>query len=192
MVYNAMEWMAVLTNLAPIGCHGESCPAQERLRGWLCGNFLFTRRPYADSRVPLTEGRKVHISGRGDVLSSRVPTALGRVLQWPRWLHNGGDGCTGPKVTGETRSTGLMSRRRPTRAWGKHPYLFRGFRRPLSRGATWRLYESGRHSVTELTPAFPHSSRTVLRMATQGGLVEQRRDIIPRRCQRVGVAGIRL
>jgi hypothetical protein len=67
-------------------------PAQERLRGWLCGNFLFGRRPYADSRVQLTEGRKVHSSGRGDVLSSRVPTAPGRVLQCPGWLHSGGDG----------------------------------------------------------------------------------------------------
>jgi hypothetical protein len=56
----------------------------------------------------------------------------------------------------------------------------------------WRRRESGRHSVVELTPAFPHSSRTVLGMAAQRGLVEQRWDMIPRRCQRAGVAGIRL
>jgi hypothetical protein len=56
----------------------------------------------------------------------------------------------------------------------------------------WGSYDSGWHSVTELTRAFPHSSRTVPRMAAQGGLAEQRRDVIPRRCQRVGVAGIRL
>jgi hypothetical protein len=192
MVYSAMEWMAVLANLAPVGRHGESCPrpgAASRVAVW---NILFGRRPYADLRVQLTEGSKVHNSGHGDVLSFWVLTAPGRVLQCPGWLHSGRDGCTWPKVTGETLSTGLMSRRRPARAWGKRPYLFRGFRRPLSRGATWRLYESGRHSVTELTPAFPHSSRTVLRMAAQGGLVEQRRVMIPRRCQRAGVAGIRL
>jgi hypothetical protein len=82
------------------------------------------------------------------------------------------------------RSTSLMSRRRPGRARGRRPYLFRGFRHPLSRGATWRPYGSGRHSVTELTPTFPHNSRTVQGMATQGGLAEQHRDMIPKWCQR--------
>jgi hypothetical protein len=91
-----------------------------------------------------------------------------------------------------TRSTGLTSRRCRERAWGRRPYPFRGFHRPLSRGATWRQYESGWHSATELTPTFPHSSRTVPGMAVQGWLAEQRRDMIPRRCQRVGVARIRL
>jgi hypothetical protein len=56
----------------------------------------------------------------------------------------------------------------------------------------WRPYESGRHSVTELTPALPHSSRTTPRMAAQGGLAEQCRDTIPRWCQGTGVAEIRL
>jgi hypothetical protein len=42
-----------------------------------------------------------------------------------------------------------------------------------------------------MTPAFPHSTRTVSGMATQCGLVEQRQDMIPRQCQRAGVAGIR-
>jgi hypothetical protein len=51
---------------------------------------------------------------------------------------------------------------------------------------------NGRHSVTELTLAFPHISRTVPGMVAQGELVEQRRGMIPRRCQRAGVAGIRL
>jgi hypothetical protein len=78
-------------------------------------------------------GRKVHSSGRGGVLSSRVPTASGMALQCPGWLHSGGDGCTGPEVTGETRSAGLMSRRNPAWARGRCPYPFRGFRRPLSR-----------------------------------------------------------
>jgi hypothetical protein len=51
-------------------------------------------------------------------------------------------------------------------------------------------YKSGWHSVMELTPASLHSPRKVSRMAAQGGLAEQRRDMIPRRCQGAGVAGI--
>jgi hypothetical protein len=43
-----------------------------------------------------------------------------------------------------------------------------------------------------MTPAFLHSTRTALGMAAQCGLVEQRWDMILRRCQRAGVAGIRL
>jgi hypothetical protein len=56
-----------------------ACPvlAQERLRGWLCGNFPFGRRPYADSRVRLTEGREVHSHGHGNFLSPGVPAAPG-------------------------------------------------------------------------------------------------------------------
>jgi hypothetical protein len=84
-VYNAMELTVVLTNVAPVGRRGESWTHQKRLRGWLCGNFPFGRRPYADSRVQLTEGRKVHSSGRGDVFSSRVPTTPGMVLQCSGW-----------------------------------------------------------------------------------------------------------
>jgi hypothetical protein len=56
----------------------------------------------------------------------------------------------------------------------------------------WRPYGSGQHSAMELTPAFPHSSRTVPRMAAQGGLAEQRRDMIHRRCQRADMARIHL
>jgi hypothetical protein len=59
----------------------------------------------------------MHISGRGDVSSSRPPTAPGMVLQCPGWWHSGGDIRTGSEVTEETRSTGLMSRRCPARAW---------------------------------------------------------------------------
>jgi hypothetical protein len=98
-------------------------------------------------------------SERGGVSSSRASTTPGMVLQCPGWWHSGGDGCTGPEVKEETCSTGPTSRRRPAPVRGWRPYLFRGFHRPLSRGATWRPYESGRHSVTELTPAFPHSAK---------------------------------
>jgi hypothetical protein len=131
----------------------------------------------------------MHSSGRGGVSLSWASTVPGMALQCLGWWHSGGDGRTGPKVT---HSTGPTSRRRPERARGRRSYPFQGFHRPLSRGATWWWYGSGRHSVTELTLVFPHSSRTVPGMATQGGLVEQCRDMIPRRCQRAGVAGIRL
>jgi hypothetical protein len=77
------------------------------------------------------------------------------------------------------------------RARGRRPYSFRGFRRPLSRGAACRSYGSGRHSVTELTLASPHSSPAVPGMAARGGLAEQHRDMIPMRYQRAGVARIR-
>jgi hypothetical protein len=43
-----------------------------------------------------------------------------------------------------------------------------------------------------MTLTFSHSTRTALGMAAQCGLVEQRQDLIPRRCQRASTAGIRL
>jgi hypothetical protein len=43
-----------------------------------------------------------------------------------------------------------------------------------------------------MTLAIPHSTCTEPGMAVQCGLVEQRRDLILRRCQKTGVAGIRL
>jgi hypothetical protein len=164
-------------------------PVQKRLRGCWCRSFLFGRRPYVISRVGLTEGWRMHIGRCGGVSSSRAPTVAGMALQCPRRWHSGGDGRIGPEVMKETRSAGLMSRRRPGRARGRWPYPFRGFPRPLSRGATWGRYRSGWYNVLELTPAFPHSSRTALGMAAQRGLVEQRRDTIPRRCQRAGRGG---
>jgi hypothetical protein len=80
-----------------------ACPVsvQERLRGWRCGSFFPGRRPYADLRVRLTGGRKVHNSRRGDVLSSRTPTASGVALQFPGWRRGSGDGRTGPTMTEE-------------------------------------------------------------------------------------------
>jgi hypothetical protein len=133
-----------------------ACPVsiQERLQGWRCGSFSSGRRACVSSRVGLTEGRRSHSGGCGDVLSSRTPTTPGMVLQCPGWWCGSGDGRTGPMVTEETHLTGLTSRRRPVRARDKCPYSFRGFHRPLSRvrraGCT-----SGRHIVTELTLALP-------------------------------------
>jgi hypothetical protein len=135
---------------------------------------------------------RAYSGGDGDVLSSRAPTATGMALQYSGWRHSGGDGRTGPTVTEKTCYTGLTSRCGPMRVRGRRLYPFRGFRRLLLRGAACRPYRSGRHSVTELTLAFPHSSPTAPGMASRGGLAEQRRDMIPRWCQRAGVARIRL
>jgi hypothetical protein len=92
-----------------------ACPvsAQEQLRGWRCRSFPFGRRPYADSRVQLTGGRKVHSSRRGGVLSPCTPTASGMALQCPGWRPGGGDGRTGLMVTEETCLNGPTSRRCP-------------------------------------------------------------------------------
>jgi hypothetical protein len=91
--------------------------------------------------------QKLHNGRRGDVPSAWVPTVLGLSLQCPGWWHSGGDGRTGPEATEKTRSAGLTSRRRPGRARSGWSYHFRGCRRPLSRGAMWMRYGSGRHSV---------------------------------------------
>jgi hypothetical protein len=61
----------------------------------------------------------MHIGGCGGVPSSRAPTVPGMTLQRLGWWHSGGDGHTGPEVTEETHSAGLMSRRRPERARGR-------------------------------------------------------------------------
>jgi hypothetical protein len=70
---------------------------------------------------------------------------------------------------------------------------------PLSRVSLSSIEERDVEEVREweaqcygMTLAFPHSTRTALGMAAQYELVEQRRDLIPRRCQRTSVAGIRL
>jgi hypothetical protein len=133
MVYNVVELMAVLANLVPAVRHGESCSAQDRLRGRLSGDFPFGRRPHADSRVRLTGGRGAHSNRRGGVLSSRTPTTSGMVLQCPGWCLGSGDGRTGLMVMEETRLIGPTSRHRPGRARDRHPSPFRGFYRPLLR-----------------------------------------------------------
>jgi hypothetical protein len=62
------------------------------------------------------EGWRLHSGGRGDVLSSWVPTTPGMVLQCSGRWRSGGCGRTGPMVTEETRLTDPTSRHRPVRA----------------------------------------------------------------------------
>jgi hypothetical protein len=167
------------------------CPisVQERLRGWRCGSFFHGRRPYADSRVRLTGGRKAHNSRRGGVLSSRTPTTSGMVLQRLGWRRAGGDGCTGPMVMEETCLTGPMSRHRLGRARDMCPSSFEGSA-VLFRGCgAWAVQEW----VTQCQGAdtgLTAQCRTVVGMASPGGLAEHHRDMIPRRVR--GVARIRL
>jgi hypothetical protein len=102
-----------------VGRRGKPCSRPGAASRVAVCELPFGRRPYAGSRVQLTEGRRMHISGRGDVLSSRVPTAPGMVLQRPGWRHSGGDGCRWLTVMEETRSNGPMSQRRPVWARGR-------------------------------------------------------------------------
>jgi hypothetical protein len=182
------SWWTSWRILLPSGVVASPVPVQERLRAWLCENSLFGRHPYADSRVQLTEGWRTHSSGRGDVLSFRAPTAPGMALQCPGWQHN----------DGEDRTRLRWRRRRAPLVWchdvvqcGRgvgvctslkcSAVLLRGVRR------------GGRTGVGGTASRSWHwPSRTVPRMTAHGGLAEQRRDVIPRRCQRAGVEGIRL
>jgi hypothetical protein len=90
----------------------------------------------------------------------------------------------------ETRPAGLTSRHSHGQAWNRRPS-------PLSRvppssfeGMARRPYESGRHSVAELTPASPHSIVQWRGWPHRGELAEQRRGVIPRRVR--GAAWVRL
>jgi hypothetical protein len=96
------------------------------------------------------EGWRSHNGGRGDVLSSCTPTTPGVVLQCPGFPHRAdGDGGDAHHWFDDTASS---------RAGARQVSV------PLSRvppssfdGAACGPYESGRHSVTELTLALPHS-----------------------------------
>jgi hypothetical protein len=68
-------------------CQGESS-LPERLRGWWRRGCSASRRPRADSRVPLTGGRTKHSGGRGDVLSPCALTTSGMSLQCPEWRYS--------------------------------------------------------------------------------------------------------
>jgi hypothetical protein len=92
----------------------------------------------------------------------------------------------------EAHSTGLTSRRCPARVWEKCLYLFRGFCVLLQGCGTSVVREQAAqcHGVdTGLTA----QRRTVAGVAAQDRRsTKQRWGWIPRRCQRAGVARIRL
>jgi hypothetical protein len=70
MAHSVVELMVVLTNLTPFGCRGESCACPGVASRVAVGASRFGHCPYTDSRVQLTECRRMHNSGCGDVLSS--------------------------------------------------------------------------------------------------------------------------
>jgi hypothetical protein len=183
------------------GRHGESCfwqsitacPVfvQEGLRGWWCASFSSSRHARVISRVGLTEGRRSHSGGRGGVLSSRTPTAPGMVLSCPGSRHRSGDGRRGPIAMEETRLAALTSRRRLV---GRETGV-----RPLCMGSAILLRGCGAWAVREwiaqchgADTGLTAQCRIVAGMASPGGLVKQHRDMIPKRCQRDGMAWIRL
>jgi hypothetical protein len=149
MVHSAGDLTTALANLAPGGRRGGSCARPGAASRVVAPESLFEHRPYTNSRAWLMGDQKLHSGKRGDVPSAWVPTVPGTTLQCPGWWHSGRDGRTVPEVTEKTRSASFTSRRRPGRARSWWPYPFRGCHRPLSRGAMWRRYGSGRHSVTE-------------------------------------------
>jgi hypothetical protein len=96
MVYSAMEWVAVLANLASGGASRRVlCLPRSGFEGSGIGSFLFGHHLYIDSRVMLTEVGKSHSNGRGDVQSICDPIVRGMALQCLGWRHSGGDGRTG-------------------------------------------------------------------------------------------------
>jgi hypothetical protein len=149
MVYNVMELTTVMANLTSSGRRGGSCACPGAASRGVASEYSFDYRSYTSSRAWLTEDRKLHSSRRGDVLSTRVPTAFGMTLQCLGWRHNGRDARTGPEVTEKMHLTGFTSRCCFVRARSWWSYLFRGCRRPLSRDTTWRKYENRWHSVTK-------------------------------------------
>jgi hypothetical protein len=62
-----MELTVVLTNLASGGHRGESCARPGAALRVEALELLFGLRPYAGSRAGLTEDRRPHNGGRGDV-----------------------------------------------------------------------------------------------------------------------------
>jgi hypothetical protein len=89
-------------------------------------------------------------------LSSWVPAAPGMAAQGRGWLHSGGDGRTGPEMTGETGSAGnvtVLSRV----GMGQVSVPFSRVLPSSFKGVARRPYGGGWHSVTELTLALSHS-----------------------------------
>jgi hypothetical protein len=152
MAHSACDSMSVLANLVPGMCRGGSCSCLGAASRVAALGFLSDLHPYTGSRLWQTGDRKLHNGMRGDVSSAWVPTVLGMARQCLNLQRSDRHDRTGPgvaEVMEKTRSTGLTSRRHPGRALSWWSYTFRGCCRPLSRGATWRRYGNGWHSVTD-------------------------------------------
>jgi hypothetical protein len=81
MAHSIMELTVVLANLASVRRRGGSCARPGVVSRAVVLELLLSRSPYADSRARLTEDRRPHSGGRGDVPSTWIPTVLGMTLQ---------------------------------------------------------------------------------------------------------------
>jgi hypothetical protein len=174
MAHSVTESTVVLTNLASGGRRGESCSRPGAASRVATLELLFGRCPYAGSRVGLTEDRRPHSGGRGDVPSTWVPTVLGMTLQCLGWRYSGRNGRTGLEVTG--RRAPLASRHGvvPDRRGVGDRTPFEGAA-VLFRGGDMEELREWAAQCHGMTPGFPHSARTAPGMTTQCGLVKQRR-----------------
>jgi hypothetical protein len=68
--HSVVELTVVLANLASGGRRGGSCARPGEASRVVASEFLLGRRSYADSRARLTEDRRPHRGGRGDVPST--------------------------------------------------------------------------------------------------------------------------
>jgi hypothetical protein len=84
MAHSVVELTVVLAILPSSGRRGGSCAL-----------------PRAASRARLTKDRRPHNGGRGDVLSTWVPTVLEMTLQRRGWPHRA-------EVTGKMRPAVLL------------------------------------------------------------------------------------
>jgi hypothetical protein len=171
-----LRLLAVLANLGPYMCCGGSCACPEVVSRVVVRALMPGRHPYASLRVRLTRHLELYSSRPCRVLSAQALTVLGMALQCPRWRHNTGDGHTAPDVTEEMRPASLTSQRHPGQAPSLWSYVSRGRRCPFLRG----------HRPSRTGPA-EHQVRL-----GSIGLVEQRREQIPRPCQGIAVVGIPL
>jgi hypothetical protein len=183
------------------GCPGESCLRQASWRVLCSSRSGFKGSGVGASRLVAICTLVRGLGWRKTGGRTSVGVTMSRRSGFPQcrgWRRSVRDGGT---VTGLVTQGRRWLRGRALLAW-RHGAVpggcGAGGRTPFE-GSADLFWEGGVEEVREwvaqchgMTPAFPHSSRTAPRMAAQRGLMEQRRDMIPRRCQRAGVAGIRL
>jgi hypothetical protein len=70
MAYNVVELTTIMANPASVKHHGGYCARPGAASRVVASESSFDHRPYANSGAWLTEDRKLHSGGRGDVLST--------------------------------------------------------------------------------------------------------------------------
>jgi hypothetical protein len=149
---------------------------QERLRGWRCSGWLTGRRSGLIRGCRWRGPVRGTVVAVGDVLSPRVPTASGC-----RHSAQRGAAVAGMVAQGWQRRGWPIP---PAWCHGvtlrQHRKDIRGCRRPPSRAR--RVVRTGvGGTITELTPALPHSAAQRRGWVPPRELAEQHRGVIPRR-----------